>query len=164
MSQHSYRYLGPFMAIDLPMREVNSWITCCVNPSCSRRGMQVYASAFCSGCGNAMGKLESSRRQRVVIDHCAEFAERVTPAFRYSRDDGVQVYLPNDYDSLCPASLNERRESEGDGQRYHPLSGHEAGRETTWFLTSFAAQVERAKALVGEDRVHVQWGLVEYIT
>lgn len=152
MSSHFSVYVGPYARCENTAKKVTRQVRTCPTVTCERHGMaHSHVIAFCATCG---GKLE---RMSIERDGWLVSVGDVYEAFH----DRMREIGSSDVLNLWISNSSK----DGHGETYDCEAGELADgenikTEVAAFKSAFASELGHLRALYGDDKVEVRWGVI----
>jgi len=154
MSVSYNTYIGPYIEVHNPPRDIKHTYYSCVNNLCNNY-KKPNSDAFCSKCGGTICKFTIPIKASIKFDIAEEFNDRLAEInleypspelFHYyiSNKNGIGAGITIGYDTVTPIYekmiFNKTQEME----------------------KKFANEITRLREVFGKDKVSIKWGVICY--
>lgn len=152
-------YLGCYLIVKVPQKEIEETSKVCGNPDC-KQFKKTMSSPFCASCGQPQSVIPNYKK--VPLLHlstflCDKLNESLMTCYLSDRKlpAGENVVIPN---------RRSYRDSDhfSDYDGVIPLEKDIVQKDHEWFEEYYKTELIELKKTLGEDNVKIHWGVVKW--
>jgi hypothetical protein len=152
-----HTYVGPYIQVHNPKRKTTEEYPTCSNEKCAKHKKHSYGDKFCPDCGSEIRSISFPCVAPLDFDVYEEFNDRLTKYFFECCPDEVE-------DFLCFAG----NVNGSPGKSFYPkqevyileVSPSNIPKEIAALEEMYKEEINRLKAVFGNDAVQIKWGVL----